>query len=112
MRPIAVLLECYGIDVVCEMTPSNHMLSTMYRIGIGLKQGSARAKRCRVALSARGVCVHGRHVSSCALTVKHMNNRGGDIDPRIAISITRDISKNGVYTLIPLYHPLIQHSSR
>jgi hypothetical protein len=54
-RPIAVLLECYGIDVVCEMTPSNHMLSTICRIGIGLKQGSARAKRCRVALSAAGV---------------------------------------------------------
>jgi hypothetical protein len=50
MRPIAVLLECYDVDVVCEMTPSNHMLSTTYRIGIGLKQGSARAKRCRVAL--------------------------------------------------------------
>jgi hypothetical protein len=42
------------------------MLSTIYRIGIGLKQGSARAKRCRVALSAAGVCVHGRHVSRLA----------------------------------------------
>jgi hypothetical protein len=66
MRPIAVLLECYSIEVVCEMTLEDHMLSTVYRIGIGLKQGSARAKRCRVALSARvtGVCVHGRrHVS-------------------------------------------------
>jgi hypothetical protein len=53
MRPIAVLLECYSIEVVCEMTLEDHMLSTVYRIGIGLKQGSARAKRCRVALSAR-----------------------------------------------------------
>jgi hypothetical protein len=50
MRPIAVLLECYSIEVVCEMTLEDHMLSTVYRIGIGLKQGSARAKRCRVAL--------------------------------------------------------------
>lgn len=79
MRPIAVLLECYGIDVVCEMTPSNHMLSTMYRIGIGLKQGSARAKRCRVALSAAEcLCTW----SSRLILRRRWNSRDGDIDPR------------------------------
>jgi hypothetical protein len=89
------------------------MLSTIYQIGIGLKQGSARAKRCRVALSGcRCLCTRSSRLILRALTVKHMNNRGGDIDPRIAISIPRDISQNGMYTLIPVYHPLTQHFSR